>query len=83
MRAAVVGHVEWIEFLRVESVPKPGEIVTLDCSRRKKRRKLFDRKPWENVVIELKLEQPIEETGADAKGKAPGVPVYELLGGPT
>ena len=27
MRAAVVGHVEWIEFLRVESVPAPGEIV--------------------------------------------------------
>lgn len=24
---AVVGHVEWIEFLRVESVPRPGEIV--------------------------------------------------------
>lgn len=28
MRVAVVGHVEWIEFLRVENVPKPGEIVT-------------------------------------------------------
>ena len=27
MRFAVVGHVEWIEFLRVESVPRPGEIV--------------------------------------------------------
>ncbi len=27
MRAAVIGHVEWIDFLRVESVPKPGEIV--------------------------------------------------------
>lgn len=27
MKLAVVGHVEWIEFLRVESVPKPGEIV--------------------------------------------------------
>ena len=27
MRLAVVGHVEWIEFLRVEAVPKPGEIV--------------------------------------------------------
>jgi ribokinase len=25
---AVVGHVEWIEFLRVDSVPRPGEIVT-------------------------------------------------------
>ena len=31
MRAAVVGHVEWIEFLPVERVPQPGEIVgTLD-----------------------------------------------------
>jgi ribokinase len=29
MRVAVVGHVEWIEFLRVESVPKPGEIVAV------------------------------------------------------
>lgn len=27
MNLAVVGHVEWIEFLRVESVPRPGEIV--------------------------------------------------------
>ena len=27
MRAAVVGHVEWIEFARVEHVPAPGEIV--------------------------------------------------------
>jgi ribokinase len=27
MRAAVVGHVEWIEFLRVERVPRAGEIV--------------------------------------------------------
>lgn len=27
MKLAVVGHVEWIEFLRVESVPRPGEIV--------------------------------------------------------
>ena len=27
MRAAVVGHVEWIEFARVERVPTPGEIV--------------------------------------------------------
>jgi ribokinase len=27
MRVAVVGHVEWIEFLRVEAVPRPGEIV--------------------------------------------------------
>ena len=27
-RMAVVGHVEWIEFARVERVPHPGEIVT-------------------------------------------------------
>jgi ribokinase len=27
MRLAVVGHVEWIEFARVERVPTPGEIV--------------------------------------------------------
>jgi ribokinase len=27
MRAAVVGHVEWIEFGRVDHVPEPGEIV--------------------------------------------------------
>jgi ribokinase len=27
MRAAVIGHVEWIEFGRVERLPEPGEIV--------------------------------------------------------
>jgi ribokinase len=27
MRVAVVGHVEWVEFLRVAEVPKAGEIV--------------------------------------------------------
>jgi ribokinase len=27
MRAAVVGHVEWVEFGRVDHVPEPGEIV--------------------------------------------------------
>ena len=27
MRVAVVGHVEWVEFARVERVPEPGEIV--------------------------------------------------------
>ena len=27
MRAAVVGHVEWVEFVRVEHVAAPGEIV--------------------------------------------------------
>jgi ribokinase len=27
VRATVIGHVEWIDFLRVESVPTPGEIV--------------------------------------------------------
>lgn len=28
MNVAVVGHVEWIQFVRVEHVPAPGEIVT-------------------------------------------------------
>jgi ribokinase len=27
MRVAVIGHVEWVEFARVESVPRPGEIA--------------------------------------------------------
>jgi ribokinase len=27
MRVAVVGHVEWVEFARVDQVPRPGEIV--------------------------------------------------------
>ena len=27
MRVAVVGHIEWVEFARVEAVPRPGEIV--------------------------------------------------------
>src|ERR687888_76772 len=27
MRVAVVGHVEWVEFARVENVPRPGEIT--------------------------------------------------------
>src|SRR5687767_1109196 len=27
MRAAVIGHVEWVEFARVETVPQPGDIV--------------------------------------------------------
>jgi ribokinase len=27
MRMAVVGHVEWVEFARVETVPRPGEIA--------------------------------------------------------
>src|SRR5689334_12320925 len=27
MRVAVVGHVEWVEFLRVPAVPQTGEIV--------------------------------------------------------
>jgi ribokinase len=27
VKAAVVGHVEWVEFARVESVPRPGDIV--------------------------------------------------------
>jgi ribokinase len=27
VRVAVIGHVEWVEFARVERVPRPGEIV--------------------------------------------------------
>ena len=27
MNVAVVGHVEWVEFVEVEAVPRPGEIV--------------------------------------------------------
>jgi ribokinase len=27
MRVAVVGHVEWVEFVRVTSVPRPGEVA--------------------------------------------------------
>jgi ribokinase len=27
VRAAVLGHVEWIDFLRVEHLPQPGEII--------------------------------------------------------
>ena len=27
MRVAVVGHVEWVDFVRVERLPAPGEIV--------------------------------------------------------
>lgn len=27
MRVAVVGHVEWVEFARVDHVPRPGEII--------------------------------------------------------
>jgi ribokinase len=30
MKVAVVGHVEWIEFLPVEAVPRPGEIIGTD-----------------------------------------------------
>lgn len=32
MRAAVVGHIEWIEFVPVEEVPRRGEIVHADES---------------------------------------------------
>jgi ribokinase len=32
VRAAVVGHVEWIEFVAVEHVPRPGEIVAASDS---------------------------------------------------
>lgn len=27
MRTAVIGHVEWVEFARVEAIPSPGDIV--------------------------------------------------------
>jgi ribokinase len=27
MRVAVVGHVEWVEFARVQELPRAGEIV--------------------------------------------------------
>src|SRR5215471_2780548 len=27
MRVAVIGHVEWVEFLRVDRVPRAGEII--------------------------------------------------------
>ena len=27
MQVAVVGHIEWVEFARVDHVPAPGEIV--------------------------------------------------------
>src|SRR5437879_13575925 len=27
MRTAVVGHVEWVQFLRVEHMPSPGDIL--------------------------------------------------------
>jgi ribokinase len=32
MRAAVVGHIEWLEFVPVESVPRRGEIVHAESS---------------------------------------------------
>jgi ribokinase len=32
MRVAVVGHVEWVEFARVDRVPRSGEIVHVDES---------------------------------------------------
>jgi|SRR5579872_1319838 len=32
MRAAVIGHVEWVEFVRVETFPEPGDIVHADGS---------------------------------------------------
>ncbi len=32
MRAAVVGHIEWLEFVPVEAVPRQGEIVHADES---------------------------------------------------
>ena len=32
MRTAVVGHVEWVQFLRVERMPAPGDIVHVEES---------------------------------------------------
>jgi ribokinase len=32
VRAAVVGHVEWMEFVPIEQVPRPGEIVSAATS---------------------------------------------------
>ena len=32
MRTAVVGHVEWVEFARVQRVPEPGEIIRAESS---------------------------------------------------
>ena len=32
MRTAVVGHVEWVEFVHVQRVPRPGEIVHAEDS---------------------------------------------------
>ena len=32
MRAAVVGHVEWVDFVRVERIPRQGEIVHADTA---------------------------------------------------
>ena len=54
MRAAVVGHVEWIEFVEVDTVPLPGEIVAASSS-------------WEEVagggaVAALQLAQLADET---------------------
>ena len=28
MKVAVVGHIEWVEFARVDHVPEPGEILS-------------------------------------------------------
>jgi len=44
------------ELAKVLRTKKPGDVIVLDCARRKARRRLFDRKPWEDVVIKLKLE---------------------------
>lgn len=32
LRVAVVGHVEWVEFLRVAALPRPGEIIHVSDS---------------------------------------------------
>jgi ribokinase len=68
MRAAVVGHVEWVDFARVQRVPGPGEIV-------------HAREAWEEAagggaVAAVQLTQLGAETtfftalGDDARGRA-------------
>lgn len=34
LRAAVVGHVEWVDFARVDRLPEPGEILHATCATR-------------------------------------------------
>jgi len=67
VRAAVVGHVEWIEFLRVERVPRPGEIVAAEES--------WEQAGGGGAVAAIQLAQLAEsvlfltELGADPLGR--------------